>query len=115
MALCALLFCVPFMLRVALDAGCLGLANEPPADRFFYSELIFAGDTVVLGVGYLINTVMRGVFVPVGASRITLRFVPFLYTRVALAIMVAGALLLALLSVGMLRVQRSGQDQPPRT
>lgn len=60
------------------------------------------------------NTVMRGVFVPVGVSRITLRFVPFLYTRVALAIMVAGALLLVLLSVGMLRIERSGQDQPPK-
>lgn len=62
MALCALLFSLPFILSVALDAGFLGLANEPLAYRFFYSERIFAGETVIVGVGYLISVLHHAVY-----------------------------------------------------
>lgn len=54
MALAALLFCMPFVLCLALDAGFLSLANEPLSYRFFFSERIFAGETVAIGQGYLI-------------------------------------------------------------
>ena len=54
-ALTALLFSMPFILCLTLNAGFLGLANEPLAYRFFFSERIFAGETVAIGQGYLIG------------------------------------------------------------
>lgn len=62
LVVCALLFCVPFLLCVVLDAGFLDLANEPLAYRFFYSERIFAGETIVVGVGYLISVLHHAVY-----------------------------------------------------
>jgi len=62
LATCALLFSLPFILCVIFNAGFLDLANEPLAYRFFYSERIFAGETVVVGVGYLISVLHHAVY-----------------------------------------------------
>lgn len=62
MALSALLFCVPFVLCLTLDAGFLSLANEPLSYRFFYSERIFSGETLAVGVGYLISVLHHAVY-----------------------------------------------------
>lgn len=53
----ALLFSGPFLLCLFLDAGFLGIANEPLAYRFFYPERILAGETLAVGVGYLVSLV----------------------------------------------------------
>lgn len=53
--LTAILFCMPLIITLIMDAGFLNLANEPLAYRFFYSERIFLGDTVAVGVGYSIS------------------------------------------------------------
>jgi hypothetical protein len=61
-ALTALLFSMPFILCLTLNAGFLGLANEPLAYRFFFSERIFAGETVAIGQGYLIGILHQIVY-----------------------------------------------------
>ena len=73
LGIAALMFCMPFVLCLAMNAGFLSLANEPLAYRYFYSQRIFAGDTLAVGVGYLISVlhhiVYAGVhFIPLVAS-----------------------------------------------
>lgn len=58
----ALLFSGPFLLCLYLDAGFLGIANEPLAYRFFYPERILAGETLAVGVGYLVSVVHHAVY-----------------------------------------------------
>ena len=58
----AFLFCIPFLLCLILDAGFLSLANEPLAYRYFYSERIFFGETISVGVGYLVSTLHHIVY-----------------------------------------------------
>ena len=61
-ALTALLFSMPFVLCLTLNAGFLSLANEPLAYRFFFAERIFAGETITVGVGYLISILHQIVY-----------------------------------------------------
>jgi len=61
-ALTALLFSMPFILCLTLNAGFLSLANEPLAYRFFFAERIFAGETITVGVGYLIGVLHQIVY-----------------------------------------------------
>jgi hypothetical protein len=58
----ALLFSGPFLLCWYLDAGFLNIANEPLAYRFFYPERILAGETLAVGVGYLVSVVHHAVY-----------------------------------------------------
>jgi len=62
MSFAALLFCMPFVLCLLLNAGFLSLANEPLAYRFFYSERIFSGETLAVGVGYSISILHHVVY-----------------------------------------------------
>jgi hypothetical protein len=55
LVVCALLCCLLFLLCLVRDAEFLDIANELLAYRFFDSERIFGGETVVVGVGYLVG------------------------------------------------------------
>lgn len=65
----ALLCILPALLSFFLKAGFLDLANEVLAYRFFYSERIFSGELVIVGVGYLISLLHHATYI----------FVQFLY------------------------------------
>lgn len=58
----ALLFSGPFLLCLYLDAGFLNIANEPLAYRFFYPERILVGETLAVGVGYLVSVLPHAVY-----------------------------------------------------
>lgn len=60
--LAAILVCAPLISAIVFDAGFLSLANEPLAYRFFYSERMLAGETLAVGVGYLVSVVHHVVY-----------------------------------------------------
>ncbi|MCP4002566.1 MAG: hypothetical protein GY725_00080 [bacterium] len=53
--ICALLFAMPLGIGLLYGADYLDLANEPLAYRYFFCVRIAAGETVVVGVGWLLG------------------------------------------------------------
>jgi hypothetical protein len=64
---------------------------------------------------YPANVFMRGVVVPAGASRVQMRYEPFIYTRAALACYGAALLVFAIVLFGLIRARNKRAAQPSAT
>lgn len=109
--LAAIFFCAPLISALALDAGFLSLANETLAYRFFYSERMLAGETLAVGVGYLVSVVHHivylsmHVFPSVAAASLETRLDLFsLLTIGALSATLCGILFIAIRSSRLLLI-----------
>lgn len=62
LAVCLIGIAVPLLACVAYEADFLDLANESTAYRYFFAVRVANGETVVVGVGYLLAAIQQSIY-----------------------------------------------------